>query len=246
MRKLVSFLLTIAIFSSHTAQSNADLVANWSFTGLTGGGPSPFNATNSDANLTIGGLTRGAGLTGGAAGNAFGGAGYDVAASAAAAVANNDFITFSVTANSGYQVSLSDFATFNLRRSSTGPSTSELQYAVGNSSFTTIGNPISLTSSASSGNTIPTIDLTGINALQNVASGTAVTFRFANYNSTADTGTFYLQNSSGNPFQLNGTTTTVAAVPEPMSFVYGSLIAGVVGIGVWKRRRRSAAPELAV
>ena len=103
--------------------ANAAVVAAWSFTGLTGYGASPLTATSSDSNVTVGGLTRGAGInTGGtAASNGWGGAMVAARVDAAAAITASQFATFTVTAAAGYAVSFSQIDAYNVRRSGTGP-----------------------------------------------------------------------------------------------------------------------------
>lgn len=195
--------------------ANADTLAAWEFTGVGSYGTSPLNPTSSSATVIVGGLTRGIGLTttGTAASNAFGANGWDEASTTAAlAVTANDFVTLSVTAVAGQQVSLSAIETFNLRRSNSGPTTTQLQYQVGAGAFVDLGSPLAL-GNASAGTVIPAIDLTGIAALQGVAPGTTITFRFVNYanGATGATGTWYIQNvAATNPdLIVSGTTAPV-------------------------------------
>ena len=81
------------------------VLAGWDVTPLTGGtgnyGPSPFTATTTAANVTIGGLTRGVGFatTGFAATSAWGGVVNTASSSQATAIANGQFATLSLTSS---------------------------------------------------------------------------------------------------------------------------------------------------
>ncbi len=211
--------------------ANAAVVAGWSFTGLTGYGASPQAATSFDANVTVGGLTRGSGIgtTPTAAGNAWGGTMGAARIDAATAISNSQFATFTVTAAAGYAVSFSQIDAYNVRRSSTGPANGQWQYSVDSSAFSNIGSALAFTVTSSGGTTMSAVDLSGFSALQSVAAGSAVTFRMVMYANTG-TGTFYFQNGSGSGLSVSGSTT---AVPAPGAIA----LLGVAGL-VGSRRRR--------
>src|SRR5262245_35432676 len=107
-----------------TVYSNAAVVAGWNSNGLTSFGPNAHSATTVEQGITVGGLTRGEGLTtsGNATANAWGGSGFNPttgstnALSVAEAVANNDYFSFSLTPQEGYSLSLSSI-NFDYRRS---------------------------------------------------------------------------------------------------------------------------------
>ena len=187
--------------------------------------------------MAVGGLTRGTGLTttGSGAQNAWGANGWDGNASAAAAISANDFVTFSVTADPGFNVSFSSVSAYNIRRSNNGPTTGQWQYQVGAGSFVDIGSEITWGATINaSGNAQTAIDLSGITALQSVAPGTTVTFRIANYNASSNAGTWYLNDPSdspGNDFIVNGTT---SLIPEPTT---AALALGLGGLAMARRRR---------
>lgn len=147
-------------------------ILGFSPTGLTTYGPSPWDATSKNGNVTVGGLTRGAGVTtpNTAVTDAWGGVSWQGGA--------NQDATFTVTANAGYRVSLS---TFNLtyRKGSVGPSTGLLQYSLNSGVYNTISSSLSFSSTATAGAAIPAVDLTTITDLQNVPAGTVITFRIA-------------------------------------------------------------------
>jgi predicted extracellular nuclease len=190
----------------------AAALAAWDVNGLTGGannfGASPLAPTTVAANLTVAGLTRGAGVgaTGTAAARAWGGVDWQ-GATAAAAVTANDVVTFSVTPNAGFQVSFSAIPKFDYRRSATGASNGVLQYQIGSGAFIDI-TALSYPSTASTGGSIAAINLSSIGALQNVPPGTTVTFRIVNYGGTSSGGTWYIfdvANSTAADLQVDGT-----------------------------------------
>mgnify|MGYP006893320077 FL=1 len=210
--------------------SNAAVVAGWSFTGLTGYGASPLTATSSDANVTVGGLTRGSGMgtASTAAANAWGGSMGAARVDAAAAITASQFATFTVTAAAGYAVSFSQIDAYNVRRSGTGPANGQWQYSVGSSAFSNIGSALAFTTT-SGGTTMSAVDLSGFSALQSVAAGSAVTFRMVMY-ANSGTGTFYFQNGSGSGLSVSGTT---AAIPAPGAVA----LIGLAGLVASRRRR---------
>ncbi|MCW5906832.1 MAG: putative Ig domain-containing protein [Chitinophagales bacterium] len=194
------------------------VLAAWDFNGYSAYGSSPQAATSTHSNVTVVGLTRGSGVgtTPTAAANAWGGTDWSTSSSSATAISTNDFVTFSITANTGYDVSLSSISAYNVRRSTAGPTTGLWQYQIGSGSFTDIGSAITWGSiTSASGNPQTAIDLSGISALQNISSGTTVTFRIVNYNASG-TGSWYLNDpnaSSGNDFVVNGFVDVAAPAP---------------------------------
>jgi hypothetical protein len=179
-------------------------IAGWDFNSLSGYGSSPQAATNSDANITVGGLTRASGFeTGGtAASNAWGGTG-------------NGTATFTVKANSGYTLSLSEISAYNIRRSGTGSTTGQWAYSLDGTNFTNIGSAITWgNTTTSSGNSQSAISLIGISALQNLSDATTVTFRIVNTGGT--TGTWYLNNfQTGDDFIIQGYVKSVPQLSTP-------------------------------
>lgn len=201
------------------APAFAATLAAWDVHGLTGGsgnyGPSPLAASTSDANLSVGGLTRGGGVgtTGTAAARAWGGNTWNSTSASAAATAGQ-YASFTLSANAGYQVSYSAISKFDYRRSASGATTGVVQYQIGAGGFTDIAT-VSYASSSSSGAALAAIDLSGIAALQNVPAGTAVTFRVVNYGATGATGTWYVYdvaNTTAADLEIQGTVSASSAV----------------------------------
>ena len=181
-------------------------LGGWDVSGQTNYGVSPLAPTTNAPNLTVGGLTRGAGVgtNNMGANHAFGGSGF-TNTSAAAAIAANQFITFTATANAGYQVSYSSVNPFNYRRSNSGATNGLLQYQVGAGGFSNIAT-VFYPSSDNGGDSLSSINLSGITALQNVGPGTNVTFRIVNWGGNNIAGTWYIFDvASSVDFAIQGT-----------------------------------------
>ncbi len=195
-------------------------LVGWDVSGLPGGannfGPSSLAPTTNAANLTVLGLTRGSGVgtTGTGATRGWGGNAFTDTGSAAA-IAANHFVTFSVTAGTGYTVSYASISKFDFRHSATGPANGLLQYQIGSGSFTDIGTISYPTNGISSSGSLSPINLSGISALQNVGAGTNVTFRIVNWGGTSSAGTWYLFDTASSPaldFVLQGTVSPVVVL----------------------------------
>jgi DNA/RNA endonuclease G (NUC1) len=190
--------------------SNTVTLIGWDVNGLTTYGPSPLSPTTTAPNLTTVGLTRGSGVgtSGTAAARAWGGNTF-TGASSAAAIAANEFATFSLAATSGYLLSCTSVSTFDYRHSSTGPANGLLQYQIGSGAFNDIAT-ISYSVNTSGGAALSPIDLSGISALQNITSGSNITFRIVNWGGTSSGGTWYIYdvaNSTALDFAVQGTLT---------------------------------------
>lgn len=241
MKKL---LITLGLAAMTVAGANAQIVpvAGWDFDPLPGGsgnfGPTPYAPGTTVSNVTYVGLTRNWSLgTGSGAANAWGGNNFNtVSPSFASALSNNNFVTFSLTPDVGYKISLDSFDTYNIRRSSSGPTTGRWQYQIGAGSFVDIGSDITWGgTTTSSGNTQATIDLSSIVSLQDVTD--TVTFRVVTWGATTSGGTWYFNDPSGsvgNDLVLNG---SVALVPEPGTWLLIGLGSAVI---LARMRRKSA------
>jgi hypothetical protein len=168
------------------------MLAGWDVSTVTDYGPSPFPATTNAAGLTVVGLTRASGVTTNNNGAARGWGGISFTnATSTNAVSSNQFVTFSVSPNAGYTVSFTNIGRFDYRRSPTGATNGLVQYQINSGPFVNIA-PVFYTNTASSGSSIPPIDLSGIAPLQGVAPGTTVTFRIVNWGGTNPNGTWYI------------------------------------------------------
>jgi DNA/RNA endonuclease G (NUC1) len=205
----------LTVLTSEGGTIYSGVLAGWDVSTLTGGlnnyGPSPFTPTTNASNITIGGLTRGSGVrtSGTATAQGWGGTSF-TNMTLSSAIASNRFVSFTVTANTGYAVSFSEISRFDYYRSATAPTSGTLQFQVGSGAFNDITNLSYPT--ISTADSISPIDLSNIAALQNITSNTPLTFRIANYGGTSSAGTWYLYNTGGdaNPdLELRGTITQI-------------------------------------
>lgn len=226
--KRLPLLCIIALFLTAVQATWGQTVelARWNFVNASGDwGQSPNDPDVSNANVTVTGLTRGSGVTTAAtaAQNAWGGNGFNdgLATSdqnATTAVANGNFITFTVKANAGYSISLAQIAACNLRRSGTGPGATLWQYSLDGTAFTDIIQ-YNLALTTTSGNAIGATNLSTITALQNVPSTTTITFRVVLWGASADNGTWYFNAGPSNQSLIfNGTVTSTPLPLDLLSF----------------------------
>ncbi len=223
------------------AKADMIVVAGWDFEGLSSSGPSPFAPSSSSSAVSVVGLTRGGGVGTGGAGNAWGGTGW-ATSNIADAILAQDFVTFSVTPNSGATLSLSSIALYRTSRSGTGPTSGQWQYQLDSGGFHNIGAAVDWGSS-SGGNTAnrTSIDLSTISDLENVFEQ-QVTMRLINWGATSDSGSWYFtDNTTGNnseaPLDLV-ILGSVTAVPEPASLLLVG-IAAAAGLAGQRWRRRT-------
>jgi hypothetical protein len=195
---------------------NIELSANlaaWEVLGVAGFGPSPYDASVTHNAVNVGGLIRALGLTtgGGGSNDSWGADGWYVGApteTQATAIANNKFVTFTITPNFGVKLSFTAIEPYNIRRSLTGPTTGIWQYSINGGAFVDIGTEITwgLTTTAIGNNQVA-IDLSGIGDLQNLTSATTVTFRIVNWGATDLAGTWYINNTAGSDLTIRGNLT---------------------------------------
>jgi hypothetical protein len=189
------------------------VLAGWDVSGQTDFGPSPFAPTTNAPNLSVVGLTRAGGVTTSGTGKsrAWGGTGF-TSLSASAATNANQYVYFSLSVSNGYKFSITNFSRFDYFRSSKGATNGSLQFQVGTGAFTEITNYTY--SSNSNGATNAPIDLSGYAALQNIGTGTNVTFRIVNYNAGDSGGTWYVYDYAGSAaldLAINGTVTSISS-----------------------------------
>jgi hypothetical protein len=175
---------------------------------------------------------------GSAAAKGWGGTGFTSTSSisdASAAIAANKFIYFTISTDGLSELSLSSIDAYNVRRSSSGPTSGQWQYQIGTGAFVNLGSTITWGSTTSSaGNAQNAIDLSTIGELQGIGPNTTVTFRLAIWGASGGTGTWYLngQGATTAPdFQLSG---SVSLVPAPGALA----LLGAAGLVGGSRRRR--------
>ena len=169
-----------ALLLATLPSARAGIIAAWETTGQGSFGTQNLAPTAAAPQVSVGGLTRGPGVStagAGAIADGWGGKGFD-ATTIEDAVAAGDFITFTVTPGSGAEVSFETF-NFNYRRDGSGPVSAVLEVKVGSGDFIEV-EPIDLDVGTTTGEAIDTIDLTGVPELASV-SGQTVTFRIVVY-----------------------------------------------------------------
>jgi len=235
MKKTLLTILSLAAFS--LAGVNAQtVIAGWDFNGSNSSISNPDPANTVSANVTVVGLTLGAGLNTSGTANTFGGTGFTINATFETAVTNGDLVSFSLDAESGFLLSVSSVSAYNIRRSVTGPTTGIWQYQIGAGGWQDIGTAITWgATTTAGGNAQASIDLSGITSLQNVSSGNVIGMRIVSWGATSGAGTWFLNEfQDGNDLVING---TVAAIPEPSTWA-------LIGLGsafvLWRIRRKPA------
>ena len=206
------------------ADVRAAVIVSDDITGTNPNTSNPYTAgMTSDyfSSLTASGIGRGTGISGVNANDTYRANGF--ATGATLNTSNNDYYTFTITANTGYQIDFSNF-TFNGQRGGFGPTSLVLRSSVDNYA-TNIGSVITTSSSG----TNYTIDLSGTD-FQNV---TDITFRLYGYNAGA------VGQYSVNNYQINGTVEPVVAVPEPQSLSLVG-VGSVLMFGFLRRTRKEA------
>lgn len=210
-----SITSSVAAFTvTYAATGTVVTLAGWDMSASSSYGTSPMSPTTNAPVVTVGGLTRGSGMTTGgtAAARTWGGSGFN-SANANAATNASQFATFAITPNANYQVSFTSLSQYDYKRSSSGPPNGVLQYKVGSGAFNDITN---FSYSSTTGASLGPLDLSGIAALQNVTN--TVTFRFVNYGASSAGGNWYildLGNSTAPDLAVQGIISIVSSATNP-------------------------------
>ncbi len=180
--------LTGATASSNTVISLVPIgLATWNFSTSTMTGAAPAAVAN--ANVTVGALTRGSGVstTGATYSKEWGGYNW-ASTTVAAAVTANSYLSFTIAPKLNYEVSFNNIPAYQFYSNGTGPTDGQWQYSLNGSLFTSFAD---VTFPSTGVNSLASIDLSSITGLQNVPSTTTVTFRLVGYGaSSATSGTF--------------------------------------------------------
>lgn len=185
-------------------------LAGWNFNGVAS--PATLNATavNPNLNQTVI-LTRGSGAPASVATSSFRTGGFG---NNGIAVTNDDYFQFELKAATGFTMSLTsiDAQVKGTGTFAAAPGVSnQFAYSTDGTTFTLIGTPHIVTASNVA---LPTTNLSGIVALQNVPATTTVTFRFYASGQTT-TGGWGFSSSTATTENLVIDGTTAAAVPCP-------------------------------
>lgn len=204
------YLLAAACLLHALSYSQNIIQLGWDFNGNAGNELS-VSATTNNANLESAVISRGAGLSVVSLTNSFSAGSWTTTNSLADAIANNDYLQFSVKPKSSFITSLSLLETV-FRRSSTGPDHFQWQYSKDGNTFLNINSQIIYTSTVTNGMAQLPIDLNGIPDLQNVPSSTEITIRLYGYNASSAGGTFSIGRLTGNDLAVTGTTQSITPV----------------------------------
>jgi len=212
------------------------VLAAWNVSGLTGGsgnyGTSPLAPTTyAVGDVTVVGLTRGAGVTqaGTAAARGWGGTAWN-SSSAGNAVSANQFATLQLQATAGRVMSFFSINKLDYRRSSIGAGSGELQYSLNGAPFA-FAAALSYPSNAVTGDSHPPIDLTGVTALQDVPEGSPVILRIVNYGAANATEPWYIYdtaNSSAHDLEVLG---IICETPIAYNVTGGGVYCSAPGTG---------------
>lgn len=207
--------------------ASADLLVGFDFGAYAGAelqGTSTVTAVGIDSPSLI---LRGSGLTAAANAGRFNAQGWDGAATAADALAANNYFEWTVTAAAGYSMSITQIA-FQVQRSNTGASNLVLRTSVDSyvADLNTLSNFAGNNATVAS-----SYDSSAIVSLQNVSG--SVTFRVIGWPG-ATTGSTGFE-GTGNDIQIFGTT----IVPEPGTLVL--MVTGLIALTASRRKIRRLA-----
>lgn len=210
--KKFTFAALAAIFTLTLSSVGSAQIAAWDFfgenTGVATSTAEVFNA-NLDSPNTV---TRGSGAEPSNANNSFRTTGFQ---NNGISTANTDYFQITLSSSTGNLLSLSTidarFAGTGTFAASPGVS-SQFAYSIDGTNFTLIGSP-SVTVGTPA--VLPTIDLTGITALQNVPAGTTVTIRYYASGQTTTGGWGFNSPAAGQYGLAVGGTVTPVVVTAP-------------------------------
>jgi len=223
--KALSIAATLLLPMSALAQITETIVG-FDFAGTTTD-PQPANTIAENITL-LSGLNR-VGLVSSATANAFGSNGWNITNTLDE---GDDYISFSLSVDPGYMVSLSELSWTRLNASGTAPNTGRWGYSINGGSFVLQDTfAITFANAAGAWDTLNIVDATG-----------NIEFRFWAYGATSVNGgtsatgggVTYRNSVAGDDLVLNG---SVALVPEPSTYALLSL-AGLALAGYAARRRQ--------
>jgi hypothetical protein len=177
------------------------VLAEWEASSqLQGGrGVANFAPTFLNTNITAtSALTRGSGVTvpTTSASSGYWGVNDCSTTTAAAGIAANKFLKFSLKANNGKAINYKSIEKFNIRISNLGPIQYQIDYQIDNGTFSpcaTVTGPTPTTANF----TLGPIDLSTTTGLQNVQPSKTVTFRITPFAASSSSGSFFLGSGTG-------------------------------------------------
>ena len=208
MKKILLLSLVLALYFPLGSFAQ---IASWDFTGQSMLATS--TATTFDSGLTSAPiLTRGSTAVASAGNNSFRTVGFQ---NNGISASNTDYFQVVINVPAGKKISLTNlnalFAGTATYYANTGVS-SQYSYSLDGSNFILIGSPVNITSASVAPNASPTVDLSGVAALQNVQTGT-ITLRYYASGQTATGGWGFNSPASGRiGFSIGGSVTTAGTV----------------------------------
>lgn len=208
--RLFAAALVATVLTSIPASAQ---IAAWDFTGENqlATSTAEIYGPNLDASSV---LSRGTGATASVGANSFRTTGFQ---NNGISTANTDYFQFTLSASSGFTMSLSaiDAKLAGTSSYAVTPGVSQqFAYSLDGTTFTLIGSP---TVTIGTPTTI-SVPLSGIPALQSVTSGTTVTFRYYASGQTSTGGWGFNSSASGiYGLAISGSTTAVGATPLTLS-----------------------------
>jgi Secretion system C-terminal sorting domain len=194
------FLFVLLIYSKIFGQ-----IASWDFTGqnnVTSAAAATFDPNLNSSNL----ITRGTDAGSSTGANSFRTKGFK---NDGISVSNNDYFQITLSASTGYQLSLSSIdASFNGTATfyAVPGVTSQFAYSINGSNFVFIGSSVTSASLL-----MDMINLSSISDLQNVPSGKIVTIRYYASGQTATGGWgFYSSSAGSSGLSIGGTVTAIS------------------------------------
>jgi hypothetical protein len=218
----IALLLPINVWAQAT-----ETIVGFEFAGTTTD-PLPANTIAENISL-VSGLNR-VGLGASSASNNFGSNGWNITDTLDE---GDDYITFSLSVDPDYMVSLDSLSWTRLSATNTAPGTGRWGYSINGGSFVLQDTfAIAFANTAGSWDTIDIVDATGTIEFRFWAYGAAS----VNGGTSQTGGTVNFRNSVvGDDLVLNG---SVALVPEPSTYALLSLAALATAGYVVRRRRR--------
>jgi hypothetical protein len=200
------------------ASLSGEVLIGWDFSPLDdgNGGGTVLSSTQLSSALEEEPLTKGSGINNATGNYGFGANAWNGTITGLAQAVNaNEFVTFGIRPKPGSAMSVSSIASFNVRRSASGPTTGQIQFLVemGESpEWVNIGSAVTWGSDTTEdGNQQAAIDLTTYSELQNISGGTTVLFRIVCWGASSGSGTWYLNDPESDPdldFVIEGSTTS--------------------------------------
>lgn len=179
------------------------VLAGWDFS--TNYAASALTANYVASNVTVSNLDKGSGGSYYSVSSGpprWGKNGVSNSTSLATAITAGSFTYFTISANTGYKLSLSNIPAQGIYSTNSGPGSEQVQFSINGTTFTSIGNNESLPYLS---NAVSAVDLSASSQLQNVPSGVTITYRMVMYNGGTGAGGYYDYNSpAANDLVLKG------------------------------------------